>query len=272
MNAITSEIQDLKERLKANWSAGDYGVIAENLQSSAEKFLARIPIAKGSRVLDVACGTGQVAFPAFSAGAYVTGIDIVPDLIEQARNRASAENKAIHFDVGDVEDMPYKNNEFDLVVSLIGAMFAPRPDVTTSELLRVCRPGGRIVMGNWTPDGFIGEMFKTVNRFVPPSPFMESPIKWGIEEIVRERFSTGIAGLKLTKRYYPFRYPFSPYQVVEYYREYFGPITRAFEVLDEKGQAELHKELEDLWSRNNIVNTGNTVVDAEILEVVAVRE
>lgn len=269
---IPYELKELKERLRATWEAGDYGVVAENLQTSAEQFLARIPIERGSRVLDVACGTGQVAFPAFDAGAHVTGIDIVPDLIQQACNRAAVENKAIRFDVGDAEDLPYQDGEFDLVITLIGAMFAPRPDVAASELVRVTRPGGRIVMGNWTVEGFIGQMFKTVSKYVPPSPLMEPPIKWGQEEVVKERLRHGIARLELTRRMYHFYYPFSPYNVVEYYRKYFGPINRAFAILDQEGRTKLHRDLELLWVKHNVATNGDTEVNAEILEVVAVRE
>lgn len=269
---LSNEMKTLKDRLKATWSAGDYGVVAENLQTSAEEFLSRIPIEKGSRVLDVACGTGQVAFPAFNAGAHVTGIDIVPDLIEQAQHLAQQENIAIRFDVGDAEALPYRDAEFDLVISLIGAMFAPRPQVAADELLRVCRSGGRIVMGNWTPEGFIGQMFKIVSQYIPPSPLMEPPIKWGIEEVVQERLGHGISKLNCTRRNYPFHYPFSPGKVVDYYREYFGPINRAFAALDNEGQAALHRDLEQLWATYNKADNGDTAVDAEILEVVAIRK
>lgn len=265
-----ADIGELKNRLKAGWSAGDYGVIAESLQTSAATFVSRIPIEKGSRVLDVACGTGQVAFPAFRAGARVTGIDIVPDLIAQARRRATRENCAIRFEVGDAEALPYPDNRFDLVVSLIGAMFAPRPERAAAELVRVCRPGGRIVMGNWTPEGFIGQMFRIVARYVPPSPLMEPPVRWGQEDVVRERFKDGIADLKLARRAYRFHYPFAPQGVVDYYREYFGPINLAFATLDAEGAKDLRRELERLWARYNQASNGDTTVDAELLEVVAV--
>lgn len=267
MSAIPLEIEDLKARLKATWSTGDYGVVAKNLQTSADEFLARIPIAAGSRVLDAACGTGQIAFPAFAAGAHVTGIDIVPDLIEQARKRAAQENKAIRFDVGDVEDLPYTDDEFDLVFSLIGAMFAPRPQLAAAELARVTRSGGRIVMGNWTPQGFIGHMFKVVSQYVPPPP-MESPLKWGQEDVVQERFAEYAEEIECTQRLYPFYYPFSASEVVDYYREYFGPIQRAFEALDLEGQKSLHKDLTQLWSEHNTLGKNETAVDAGILEVI----
>jgi ubiquinone/menaquinone biosynthesis C-methylase UbiE len=272
MSAVPIEIAELKDRLKATWSAGDYGVVAQNLKASAEEFLSRVPIEPGSRVLDVACGTGQMAFPAHNAGAKVVGIDIAPNLIDQARARAVSEQSDIQFDVGDAESMPYQDAEFDLVISLIGAMFAPRPELAASELIRVCKPGGRIVMGNWTPEGFIGKMFKIVSKYAPPSPLMESPLKWGQTDVVRERFNSDIADLKITKRMYPFYYPFSATEVVDLFKEYFGPINRAFAVLDDRGQKALREELEQLWETNNTANNGEIALDAEILEVVATRK
>lgn len=273
MSAVPIEITELKNRLKATWSAGDYGVVAQNLESSAQEFLSRIPIDKGSHVLDVACGTGQIAFPAYYEGASVVGIDIAPNLIDQARARAITENCDIQFDVGDAEALPYQDNEFDVVITLIGAMFAPRPALATAELKRVCKSGGRIVMGNWTPGGFIGKMFKVVSKYAPPSPLMESPLKWGQEDIVRKRFRDDIKALKITRRMYPFHYPYDAYQVVEMYREFFGPINRAFAVLDEQGQKGLHDELQLLWNSHSTASSNNEItVDAEILEVIAIKE
>lgn len=271
MTAQTLEMGALKSRLKATWTDGDYGVVARDLEPSAEEFLARIPFGPGTRLLDVACGTGQIAFPAARAGARVTGVDIAPNLIEQARSRAATEGMDIRFDEGDAEMLPYEDASFDLVISLIGAMFAPRPDRVTSELVRVCRPGGRIVMGNWTPEGFIGRMLKAVGRHFPPPSLMPSPLQWGDESIVRERLSQGVAELKLTTRLYPFRYPFSPAEVVEFYRRHFGPIKKAFDGLDEAGRAALRFDLERLWEDYSQTSDGSTFVEAEILEVVATR-
>ncbi len=265
------EIEALKAKLKATWSAGDYGTVAKELAKSAEEFMARIPIEPGSRLLDVACGTGQVAFPAAARGAQVTGMDIAPNLIEQARSRARAEGFDIRFDEGDAEMLTYEDGSFDLVVSLIGAMFAPRPDRVAAELLRVCRPGGRIVMGNWTAEGFIGKMFKTVGQHVPPPP-MPSPLLWGREETVRERFGDKVSSVTLTRRMYPFNYSYGPEKVVQFYRDYFGPTIGAFSKLDEAGQAGLQRDLEQLWAKDNRATDGSTSVDSEILEVVAVRK
>ncbi len=208
MSEVTPEMETLKVKLKTTWNTGDYGVVAKYLESSAMEFLACIPIDPGTRVLDVACGSGQAALPAARAGAVVTGVDIAPKSIEQARARAEAEGLDIRFDEGDVEMLPYEDASFDLVISLIGAMFAPRPERVAAELVRVCRPGGRIVMANWTPEGFIGLFLKTIGKHVPPPSLMPSPLKWGDEAVVRERLSHGVADLLLTKRTYPFRYPF----------------------------------------------------------------
>jgi SAM-dependent methyltransferase len=265
------EMATLKTRLRATWMAGDYGHFAQYLEAGALDILARVPLAPGARVLDVACGAGQLAIPAARAGARVTGIDIAANSIEQARARAYAEGLDAQFDEGDAEALPYADGSFDVVVSLIGATFAPRPERVAAELVRVTRPGGRIVMANWTAEGFVGQMFKIIGQHVPPSPLMPSPLKWGHEATVRERLSAGVADLKLTKRLYPFRYPFSPAEAVEFYREYYGPANRAFAALDASGQAALRHDLEQLWTNHNQATDGTTYVEPEYLEVVAVR-
>jgi SAM-dependent methyltransferase len=269
---MTTEMQSLKTRLKATWMAGDYGHFAQYLEPGALEFLARLPIQAGTRVLDVACGAGQVAIPAARAGARVTGVDIATNSIEQARARARAEGLDARFDEGDAEMLPYEDASFDLVVSLFGAMFAPRPERVAAEVVRVCRPGGRIVMGNWTPEGFVGRMFKTIGRHVPPPPLMPSPLLWGDEASVRERLRDGVADLRLSKRRYPFHYPFPPSEVVEHFRAYYGPTNRAFAALDAAGQGEgLRGDLERLWTEHNRATDGTTRYESEYLEVVAVR-
>jgi SAM-dependent methyltransferase len=207
---MAPEMETLKARLKATWMAGDYGTFAKYLEPSAMEFLARLDVQPGTRMLDVACGAGQISVPAARAGARVTGVDIATSSIEQARARAQDEGLDARFEEGDAEMLPYENASFDVVASLFGAMFAPRPDRVAAELVRVCRPGGRIVMGNWTPGGFVGQMFKVIGRHVPPPALMPSPLLWGDEATVRERLHEGVAELRLTKRRYPFRYPFPP--------------------------------------------------------------
>lgn len=272
MNTMTVDMETLKARLKATWMSGDYGYFARYLEPGALEFLSRIPIQGGDRVLDVACGAGQIAIPAARAGARVTGIDIATNSIEQARARARAEGLEVRFDEGDAETLPYEDASFDIVVSLIGAMFAPQPDKVAAELVRVCRPGGRIVMANWTPEGFVGQMFKTIGKHVPPPPFLEPPVKWGDETTVRERLSAGIADLQLEKRLYPFQYPFPTTEVVEFYRQYYGPMNRAFAALDSAGQAALRHDLTQLWTKYNQSNNGTTFCEPEYLEVVAIRD
>lgn len=270
MTAMTPEMEALKARLKATWMAGDYGHFATYLEPDALEFLARLDVPPGTRLLDVACGAGQIAIPAARAGAQVTGVDIATNSIAQARARASAEGLDAQFDEGDAEMLPYQDGTFDLVVSLFGAMFAPRPEPVAAELLRVCRPGGRIVMGNWTPEGHIGQMFKIIGKHVPPPPLMVSPVKWGDEATVRERFRDGASTVNTVKRMYAMRYPFPPTEVVEFFCTYYGPTIRAVAALDAAGQKALRQDLEELWTRNNQAHDGSTHVDSEYLEVVAI--
>lgn len=271
MNTINPEIESLKTRLKSMWMAGDFGEVARHIETGAEEFIARLALKPGAALLDVACGSGNLAIPAARAGAIVTGVDIATNLLEQARARAESEGLTIRFDEGDAENLPYADGAFDEIVSMFGAMFAPRPELVAAELVRVCRRGGRIAMANWTPEGFIGQMFKITGKHVPP-PDMPSPLKWGDEETVRERLlREGIANLQLTRRMCPFRYPFAPAGVVESFRLYYGPTQRAFAALDAAGQAELRNDLEKLWAEHNQAKDDATYVEGEYLEVIATR-
>lgn len=268
---MTPEMENLKSKLRATWIAGDFGQIAKSIAKGGEEFVARLDLKPGMKVLDVACGTGNLAIPAARTGATVTGVDIAPNLIEQAKANAAAEGLDMRFDVGDAEDLPYEDGEFDVVMTMFGAMFAPRPDVTAAELKRVCKPGGLIAMANWTPGGFTGEMFKTNAKHVPPPPGMPSPVLWGVEDTVRERFSEGVSDLTMTKQPIEFTYPFGPVEVVEHFRQYFGPTQKAFESLDENGQAALRSDLETLWLGANRADDGTTRAGSEYLEVRAVK-
>jgi SAM-dependent methyltransferase len=268
--SATTEVDELKAKLKATWMTGDFDKIAQGYAAGAAQFIARLGLQPGTRLLDVACGSGNLSFPAARAGAVVTGVDIATNLIETARERAAAERLRIQFDEGDAERLPYENEYFDVVVSMFGAMFAPRPDLVAAELVRVCRPGGRIVMANWTPEGFIGRMFTLMARHVPP-PAMPSPVRWGDEPTVRERLRTGIANLQLNRRMMAFHFPMPPAATVEFYRVWFGPAHRAFAALGATAQADLRRDLEQLWSEQNRATDGTTHVEAEYLEVVAVR-
>jgi SAM-dependent methyltransferase len=272
MSTMTLEMETLKTRLRSTWMSGDYGYFARFMQPGAMEFLKRLSVAPGTRMLDVACGAGQIAIPAARAGAHVIGIDIASNLVDQAQDRARAEGVDARFDEGDAEALPYEDSSFDLVVSLIGAMFAPVPERVAAELVRVCRPGGRIVMANWTPEGHVGQLFKIIGKHLPPPPLMPSPLKWGDEATVRERLKDGIASLHVSRRLYPMRYPFPPSEVVEFFRLYYGPTNRAFSSLDGPGRSALRQDLEQLWDLNNLAGAGATYVKAEYLEVVAIRD
>ena len=266
----TQEFEQLKARLQATWSAGDYDVFSRYLEKGAAEFFQRLGITPGTRLLDVACGSGQLALIAARAGAKVHGCDIAANWIEKAQARAAAEGLDACFEVGDAEDLPYRDAQFDVVASVVGAMFAPRPEVTAAELIRVCRPGGMIAMVNWTPQGFVGQMFKTIARHIAPSG-MPAPVLWGDEATVHERLRDGISDLKLTRRVYDFDYPFPPEAVVEFFRANYGPMSRAFDSLAPEGQEKLRSELVALWSANNHAAGSGTRVDAEYLEVIATR-
>ena len=191
----TEDFEQLKTRLKTTWMTGDYDVFSRFMQKDATQFFGRLGIKPETRLLDVGCGAGQLALIAARAGAKVSGCDIAVNWLEKARARAAAEGLEIAFEEGDAESLPYKDAQFDVVTSLIGAMFAPRPDRVAAELTRVCRPGGMIAMANWTPGGFIGQMFKTIARHIAPSG-MPAPVLWGDEATVRERFREGIAEMR----------------------------------------------------------------------------
>jgi SAM-dependent methyltransferase len=268
-NAGTPDFAELKSRMKSAWMAGDFGQIATFTADEGESFIQRIGIAKGAKVLDVACGTGNTAIPAAQAGAVVTGIDIATNLLAQARKRAAVEQLDIHFEEGDAEALPYADYAFDVVVTMFGAMFAPRPERVAAELIRVCKPGGKIAMANWTPQGFVGKTFQITSRMVPPPP-VPPPVLWGDENVVRQRLSGGTSGIVCVKRKVQLGYPFTPRETVDFFRRYFGPTQTAFSRLDEAGQASLAEQLEAAWTEANIARDGTTLVEAEYLEVQAV--
>ncbi len=212
MAAVPDNFAELKQRLRATWMAGDFGQIAKLNARDAEGFIQRLNLKPGTKVLDVACGTGNQSIPSARAGAEVIGLDIAPNLLEQARKRALDEKLKIEFVEGDAEKIPYEAGRFDVVLSMFGAMFAPRPDVVASELKRVCRPGGLIAMGNWTPEGFVGQMFQITAKHAPPPPGMQPPALWGVEKVVTERLNQGtgkIARLEMKKQHLTLRLSFS---------------------------------------------------------------
>jgi SAM-dependent methyltransferase len=264
------ELERLKTRRKSIWMAGDYDRISRYMEGNARDFYERLNVAPGCQLLDVACGSGKLALIAAKDGLDVTGVDIATNLVERARARAQAEGLRARFEEADAEALPFEDASFDVVASLMGAMFAPRPDLVAKELLRVCVPGGMIAMANWTPQGFIGQMFRAVSAFIAPSG-MPSPVLWGDEATVRERLGKGLSELNLVRRHYTFSYPFPPSEVVDFFRLYYGPTNQALAALDADGCERLSRELEALWSAHNRAGKDCTTVFAEYLEVIGIR-
>jgi 2-polyprenyl-3-methyl-5-hydroxy-6-metoxy-1,4-benzoquinol methylase len=266
-------LEAVKAKQKATWESGDFGQIARTIENVAEEFMAQQPLRSGARVLDAACGTGNLAVIAARHGCVVSGIDIASNLIEQARTRATAGGLRIDYEEGDAEALPFADAQFDLVVSMFGVMFAPRPDVVAAELRRVTKPGGQIALANWTPEGFIGKMFQVFKAHLPPPPAgVPSPMGWGDEATVRSRLAQGFTDVRLTRRVALMRYPFPPDKTVEFFRQYYGPTQKAFAALDINAQAALRRDLVALQAANNIaIIPGTTEVAAEYLEVVAIR-
>lgn len=261
----------VKAKQKMAWMAGDFGEIAKSVDAHAKDFVASCGIKPGMRVLDVACGSGNAALHAARAGAVVTGVDFASNLVAQARVRSAREGVPAQFDVGDAEALPYADASFDVIVTIYGAMFAPRPDVVASELLRVCKPGGTVAMANWTPTSFTGQMFKISATHVPPPAGVAAPVLWGDEATVQERFRTGAAALKMRRIPVKMSFPYSVAETVEHFRKFFGPTQRAFASLDVKGQSALRRDMEALWEKHNKNSNGGTEIDSEYLEVQVTR-
>jgi 2-polyprenyl-3-methyl-5-hydroxy-6-metoxy-1,4-benzoquinol methylase len=260
----------ITERVRATWTAGDFGRIAAGYAPSAGEFVARLHIREGERVLDVACGTGNLALPAARAGAVTTGVDIAPNLVAQAMMNAAAEGLPATFEVGDAEALPYDDESFDTVLSMFGAMFAARPERAASELLRVVRRGGRIAMANWTPKGFIGQMLRTVAAYVPPPAGASPVLQWGDEDVVTQRLA-GVESISCVRRRITFEFPCSPADTVGLFRDWYGPTVRAFAALDGPRAEALERELVTLWTDHNHAGRAATRVESEYLEVIAAR-
>ena len=257
-------------RNRATWVAGDFERIAAGYRSGADDFVGRLGITRGECVLDVACGSGNLTLPAARRGAVTVGVDIAPNLLDIARGRAADEGLAISFDEGNAEALPYDDGAFDTVITMFGAMFAPRPQLAAAELLRVVRPAGRIAMANWTPASFVGAMLKAHVAMVPPPAGIPSTLLWGDEATARERLAES-RSLSLTRRTIYLEFPVSPADVVQLFRDYYGPTVRTFEALDDRGRAKLFADLVSLWSDANEATDGTTRVASEYLEVVAER-
>jgi len=264
----TIDIQSLKARQKSTWESGDFGEVAKLIMCEADAFMAGIDLQPEMKVLDAACGTGNLAVIAARRGCITSGLDIASNLIAQARERAEEDSLAIEYTEGDAEAMPYPDASFDVVVSMYGVMFAPRPELVVSELRRVLKPGGLIALANWTPGGFIGKMFAVFARHLPPPAGFPSPLLWGDESVVRARFHGVGEELRLTRRMASMRFPFDPAGTVDFFQRYYGPTHRAFESLKADGQAALRRDLVELETRYNVsTRPDETETPSEYLEV-----
>lgn len=268
MSASAPDFEKLKANMRNTWMAGDFGQIARYSAQAAADFVERLHLKPGMKVLDVACGTGNLSIPAARAGAEVTGVDISPNLLEQARHRAGAENLNASFEEGDAEKLPYDDASFDVVMSMFGAMFAPRPDLVAAELARVCRSGGTIAMANWTPTGFAGKMFAISAKYLPPPEGIPAPGLWGDESVVQQRFAVHKVAVQTRLQEIVFNFPLPPKEVVGFFREYFGPTKIAFSRMDSETQSRYAADLEAFWAKSNLSMEGNTVVHHEYLEVI----
>jgi ubiquinone/menaquinone biosynthesis C-methylase UbiE len=262
-----SELQTIKGRQQMTWASGDFGRVGVTLQVVGESLAEAAGVNAGERVLDVAAGNGNASLAAARRFARVTSTDYVPELLEQGRRRAEADGLDIEFQVADAEALPFADDSFDVVLSTFGVMFAPDQERTAAELIRVVRPGGRIGMANWTPDGFLGDLFRVMGRFVPPPAGLRSPMSWGSRARIADMFGGSAAEIVAERRMFNFRYRSADHWI-EFFRTFYGPTYKAFAALDEPRQAELHTALRDLLGEWEVNPGGPLVVPAEYLEVV----
>src|SRR5918997_1304587 len=255
----------LKERQVKIWTSGEYARIGNPISIMGEILCEAVDLRSGDRVLDVATGSGNTAISAARRFCEVTGMDLAPESIEHARRRAEAEGMDITFEVGDAEDLSYPDASFDVVVSTIGVMFCPNQEKAAAELLRVCKPGGKIGLASWTPEGFTGNMLRTVGKHVPPPPGVKPPSSWGTEERLRELLGDGVSSLETTRLTYNFRYP-SAEHFVDWFRNYYGPTVRAFAALDPEGQEALAGDLKKLCKSRNTSGDATLVAPSDYLE------
>lgn len=261
------DLAALKARQQAAWSSGNYAIVGATLQIVGEELCEALDLKAGSKVLDVAAGNGMATLAAARRWCDVTSTDYVPALLERGRARAEAEGWNIEFKEADAENLPFERDSFDVVLSTFGVMFTPNQDKAAAELLRVCKPKGRIGLANWTPDGFIGQVFKTLGKYLPPPAGAKSPAMWGTRTRLTEMFDAGASTIKIESRMFNFRYR-SPEHFLEVFRTYYGPVLKAFAALDAAKQEELRNDLHALMVRMNKAGPGSLVIPSEYLEVV----
>jgi ubiquinone/menaquinone biosynthesis C-methylase UbiE len=265
------ELAAIKARQKAAWSSGDYAVVGTTLQIVGEELCEALDLTAGTRVLDVAAGNGMVSLAAARRWCEVVSTDYVASLLDRGRARALAEGLPIEFREADAEALPFADSSFDAVVSTFGVMFTPNQDKAAAELLRVCKSGGQIGLTNWTPDGFIGQMFKTLGKYLPPPAAAKSPLAWGTRARVSEMFGSAASRIKTESRHFNFRYR-SAEHFIEVFRTYYGPMLKAFSALETRQQNDLEKELLSLVARMNRADNETMVVPSEYLEVIIVKQ
>jgi ubiquinone/menaquinone biosynthesis C-methylase UbiE len=268
--SATSELTALKIRQQAAWSSGNYAVVGTTLQIVGEQLCEALNLKPGSKVLDVAAGNGMASLAAARRWGNVTSTDYVPALLENGRARAEAEGHSIEFMEADAEALPFDDGDFDTVISTFGVMFTPNQDRAAGELLRVCKHNGQIGLANWTPEGFIGQVFKTLGKYLPPPPKAKSPALWGTRARLAEMFGAAASDIKTETRQFNFRYR-SPKHFLDVFETYYGPINRAFAALDMQRQTELRNDLHALIVRMNRGNDGTMLVPSEYLEVVITK-
>ena len=261
----------IKGRQQAAWSTGNYAVVGTTLHIVGETLAEAMDLRAGMRVLDVAAGNGNATLAAARRWCDVTSTDYVPALLESGRARAVAEGHAIKFQEADAENLPYADASFDAVMSTFGVMFTPNQERAASELLRVCKPGGKIGLANWTPESFIGQLFKTIGRYVPPAAGIKSPSLWGTESRLAELFGHDANAIRTARREFVFRYR-SPAHWIEVFRTYYGPTNRMFAALDAAHQASFTRDLMELMASGNRSGDRTLVLPSEYLEVVVERK
>jgi ubiquinone/menaquinone biosynthesis C-methylase UbiE len=264
------DLKAIKARQQGAWSSGDYALIGTTLQIVGEELCEALDIRAGQTVLDVAAGNGNVSLAAARRWADVTSTDYVPALLDRARERAKADGLAIEFREADAEALPFADGSFDLVVSTFGVMFTPDQDRAAAEMLRVCRRGGKIGLANWTPDGFIGQLFKTIGRHLPPPAGARSPALWGTRARLAELFEPHAATIRSAQRDFVFRYR-SPEHWIEIFKTYYGPLLKTFAALEPAARAALERDLKALIAQFNRSGDATMVVPSEYLEVVVTR-
>lgn len=260
----------IKAKQNAAWSSGDYALVGTTLQIVGENLAEALDLRAGQKVLDVAAGNGNFTLAAARRWADVTSSDYVPSLLARGEERAAAERLAVTFQEADAEDLPYAEAAFDVVASTFGVMFTPNQPKAAAEMLRVCRSGGKIGLANWTPDGFIGALFKVIGRHVPPPQGVKSPALWGTRAHIAELFGAGVRDIQVAAKTFAFRYR-SPEHWLKLFQDYYGPVHKAFAALDTKAQFALSQDLVDLVSRFNTAADGTMVAPAEYLEIVLTR-